>query len=86
VSVRTHWRNLAVTPAPWAPTVTANLTLDLLQEIARSALERPPQRLIASGVLAERADLVAEAYARHGLTEADRRIQGGWVAVLLVSA
>ena len=35
VAVRTHWSNLAVTPAPWAPTVTANLTLDLLQEIAR---------------------------------------------------
>jgi ribosomal protein L11 methyltransferase len=86
VAVRTHWRNLAVTPAPWAPTVTANLTLDLLQEIAASALERPPERLIASGVLADRADLIAEAYARHGLVEAERRIQGEWSAVLLVAA
>jgi ribosomal protein L11 methyltransferase len=83
VSVRTHWRNLAVTPAPWAPTVTANLTLDLLQEIAASALERPPEHLIASGVLADRIDAVAAAYARHGLIEAERRIQGEWAAVRL---
>jgi ribosomal protein L11 methyltransferase len=86
VTVRTHWRNLAVSPAPWAPTATANLTLDLLQEIAASALERPPERLIASGVLADRADLIAAAYARHGLVEAERRVQGDWAAVLLVAA
>jgi ribosomal protein L11 methyltransferase len=83
VQVRTHWRNLAVTPAPWAPTVTANLTLDLLQEIAASALERPPERMIASGVLADRADLVAEAFSRHGLIEAERRVRGEWAAVRL---
>jgi ribosomal protein L11 methyltransferase len=86
VAVRTHWRNLAGTPAPWAPTVTANLTLDLHQEIAASVLERPPERIIASGVLAARADVVGEAYARHGLVEAERRIQGDWAAVLLVPA
>jgi ribosomal protein L11 methyltransferase len=86
VAVRTHWRNLAGTPAPWAPTVTANLTLDLHQEIAASVLERPPERMIASGVLAARADVVGEAYARHGLVEAERRIQGDWAAVLLVPA
>jgi ribosomal protein L11 methyltransferase len=86
VVVGTHWRNLAVTPAPWAPTVTANLTVDLLEEIAASAMERPPERLIASGVLADRADRVATAYARHGLVEAERRIQGEWAAVLLVTA
>jgi ribosomal protein L11 methyltransferase len=83
VAVRTHWRNLAVTPAPWAPTVTANLTLDLLQEIAVSAMERPPERMIASGVLADRIGDVAAAFERHGLVEAERRIQGEWAAVLL---
>ena len=86
VGVRTHWLNLAVTPAPWAPTVTANLTLDLLEAIAADALERPPERMIASGVLAERADAVAIAFERHGLREADRRIQGEWAAVTLEPA
>jgi ribosomal protein L11 methyltransferase len=83
VAVATHWSNLAVTPAPWAPTVTANLTLDLLQAIAADALERPPERMIASGVLAVDAGEVAEAFARHGLREAERRVQGEWAAVLL---
>jgi ribosomal protein L11 methyltransferase len=83
VRVRTHWLNLAATPAPWAPTVTANLTLDLLQAIAADALARPPERLIASGVLAENAGAVAEAFARHGLHETGRRVQGEWAAVIL---
>jgi ribosomal protein L11 methyltransferase len=82
VAVRTHWLNLAATPAPWAPTVTANLTLDLLEGIA-AALERPPERIVASGMLAERAGAVADAFARHGLAEAERRVQGEWAAVLL---
>jgi ribosomal protein L11 methyltransferase len=82
VSVRTHWLNLAETPAPWAPTVTANLTLELLEDVA-GVLERPPERMIASGVLAERADAVAVAYERHSLREADRRIQRDWAAVTL---
>jgi ribosomal protein L11 methyltransferase len=82
VGVKTHWLNLAATRAPWAPTVTANLTLDLLEEIA-GTLERPPERMIASGVLAERADAIAAAYERHGLREADRRIKGEWAAVTL---
>jgi ribosomal protein L11 methyltransferase len=83
VSVRTRWLNLAATPAPWAPTVTANLTVDLLAAIAAGALERPPERMIASGVLAERAGEVAEAFARHGMREEGRRVQGEWAAVLL---
>jgi ribosomal protein L11 methyltransferase len=83
VSVGTRWLNLAATPAPWAPTVTANLTFELLAEIAEGALERPPERMIASGILAERAGELAEAFARHGLSEADRRVQGEWAAVLL---
>jgi ribosomal protein L11 methyltransferase len=86
VAVRTHWLNLAATPAPWAPTVTANLTLDLLQAIAADALERPPERMIASGVLAERADEVVDAFDRHGLVEAGRRVRGEWAAVLLERA
>ena len=83
VSVRTHWRNLAETPAPWAPTVTANLTADLLAAIAAGTLERPPERMIASGLLAAGADAAVRAFARHDLRETDRRVQGEWAAVLL---
>ena len=83
VAVRTQWSNLAATPAPWAPTVTANLTLELLLTIAADVLERPPERLIASGVLAARMDEVAAAFARHGMRETDRRVQAEWAAVLL---
>jgi len=84
VSVRTHWLNLAASPAPWAPTVTANLTVELLAAISADVMQRPPERLIASGVLAERAGEVGEAFAHHGLREAERRVQGEWAAVVLV--
>jgi ribosomal protein L11 methyltransferase len=84
VAIGVHQRDLTVAPAPWAPTVTANLALELLQTIADGALERPPERMIASGMPAGRADAVADAFARHGLGEAERRVQGDWAAVLLV--
>jgi ribosomal protein L11 methylase PrmA len=45
--------------------------------------ERPPERMIASGVLAGRADDLAAAFERHGLHEAGRRVQGEWAAVML---
>ena len=86
VSVRTHWLNLAASPAPWAPTVTANLTIELLEAIAAEAIERPPERLIASGVLAERAGEIETAFERHGLRESARRVQGEWAALLMVRA
>jgi ribosomal protein L11 methyltransferase len=86
VAVTTRWLNLAATPAPWAPTVTANLTLELLQEIAAQALDRPPERLVASGFLGAQADAAAAAFARHGLVEAGRRSRGGWAALLLSPA
>jgi len=68
--------------APWAPAVVANLTLPLL-EAAASAAERPPERLLASGVLAGQADAVAAAW---GMTERERREVGGWAAVRLEAA
>jgi ribosomal protein L11 methyltransferase len=76
--------NLRREPAPWAPTVTANLVRPLLLDIAR-LLERAPQRLIASGLLRGEADEVAGAFAAHGLRECDRRCGGEWAAVLLAS-
>jgi ribosomal protein L11 methyltransferase len=86
VVVGAHAADLAAGDAPWAPTVAANLTLDLLQAIAARGLERPPERMIASGVLAGRAGEVADAFARHGLVEAERRVLGDWAAVLLERA
>ena len=69
-------------PGPWAPTVTANLVRPLLLEIA-AAMERPPVRLIASGVLPEEVGEVAGAFGRHGLQVAARRESDGWSAILL---
>ena len=56
--------------------------LPLLLEVAER-LERPPERLIASGLLHAEADGVAAAFARHGLTERERRHSGEWAAILL---
>jgi ribosomal protein L11 methyltransferase len=95
VAVRAVRADLTASPPPSAPTVTANLTLDVLHTIAArltpptspaSTGGRPPERLIASGVLADRAGEVAEAFSRHGLVEAERRVQADWAAVLLVTA
>jgi ribosomal protein L11 methyltransferase len=83
VAVRACRLDLTAAPAPWAPTVTANLTLEVLQAIAAGPVERPPERMIASGVLTARAGEVADAFARHGLAEAERRVRGDWAAVLL---
>ena len=74
--------NLRREPAPYAPTVLANLVRPLLLDVAR-LLERVPERLIASGLLREEADEVVAAFATHGLTEKDRRFGGEWAAVLL---
>jgi ribosomal protein L11 methyltransferase len=75
--------NLRRSPGPWAPTVCANLVRMLLLDVA-GHLERPPERLIASGLLREEADEVAAAFAGHGLRETERRTGGEWAALLLV--
>jgi ribosomal protein L11 methyltransferase len=72
-------------PGPWAPTVTANLVRPLLLEVA-ARMERPPERLIASGLETGEADEVAAAFAARGLREAARRAGGGWTALLLEAA
>jgi ribosomal protein L11 methyltransferase len=74
--------NLRREPAPYAPTVLANLVRPLLLDVAR-LLERPPERLIMSGLLREEADEVAAAFEVHGLVEKDRRFGGEWAAVML---
>jgi ribosomal protein L11 methyltransferase len=80
VRVTTKWLNLGATPAPWAPTVTANLTRDLLVDVA-VVLERPPERLLISGVLVEEADEVAAAFAP--LREVRRLVADGWAGLEL---
>ena len=74
--------NLRREPAPWAPTVVANLVRPLLLDVAR-LLERAPDRLIMSGLLREEADEVVAAFNGFGLEEKDRRFGGEWAAVLL---
>jgi ribosomal protein L11 methyltransferase len=69
-------------PGPWAPTVTANLVRPLLLEVAQN-LERPPERLVASGLLRAEADEVAAAFAARGMVETDRREGSEWSALLL---
>jgi len=65
--------------APWAPTVVANLPRPVLLAAA-DALERPPRRMIVSGVLRDEADEVASAF---GLRERRRIEEDGWAAVVL---
>jgi len=74
--------DLRCAPGPWAPTVTANLVRPLLLEVA-ALMQRPPERLIASGLETGEADEVAAAFARHGLREQARREGDGWSAILL---
>jgi ribosomal protein L11 methyltransferase len=69
-------------PGPWAPTVAANLVRPLLLEIA-AHLERPPERLIASGLETGEADEVVAAFGRHGLEPQGQREGDGWSAILL---
>ena len=82
VAVEVSRCDLRRAPGPWAPTVTANLVRPLLLEVA-ALMERPPERLIASGLETGEADEVAAAFARRGLREQARREGDGWSAILL---
>jgi ribosomal protein L11 methyltransferase len=67
---------------PEVDLVVANVLAAPLIAWAELQRELAP-RLILSGLLAGEADRVAEAYARRGLTERDRRIRGEWAALAL---
>jgi len=69
-------------PGPWAPTVCANLVRPLLLDVA-ARLERPPARLIVSGLLEQEAPGIERAFAARGLATAARRTAGTWAALLL---
>jgi ribosomal protein L11 methyltransferase len=74
--------NLREASPPIAPTVTANLTAPLLRDVA-SRIEGTPERIVCSGMLASEVDEVADAFARTGLHERERRTSGDWAALLL---
>jgi ribosomal protein L11 methyltransferase len=82
VAVKAVRSDLRRSAGPWAPTVLANLVRPLLLEVA-ARMERPPDRLIASGLETGEVDEVAAAFARHGLALAARRDGDGWSAILL---
>lgn len=85
VEVTTKWLNLSATAPPWAPTVTANLQGLVVGQAAAELIEQPPERMIVSGVMAHEQELLAEAYAPHGLRVRERRERRGWVGMLLGS-
>jgi ribosomal protein L11 methyltransferase len=65
------------------PVVLANLLQPLLLELARR-LSRPPEHLIAGGLLIAEVDPVVRAFQeRLGLRERERRQSGEWAAVWL---
>ena len=83
LAVKVSRCDLRRAPGPPAPTVTANLVRPLLLEVAER-MERPPERLIASGLAHDEAGDVVDAFARHGLRPGARRDGEGWSAILLV--
>ncbi len=74
-------------PAPVAPVVLANLLGPLLRRLAATGFAggAPPAALVASGLLTEEADGVADAFAALGLRERARRADGEWAALLLAA-
>jgi ribosomal protein L11 methyltransferase len=77
VAVTTRWLDLTITPAPWAPTVVANLPGTVLRQVL---IERPPELMIAAGMLAREAGDIARVF---GMRERERREHGEWAAVVL---
>jgi ribosomal protein L11 methyltransferase len=67
-----------------APTTVANLTAPVLREVAGQLEESSaPETLVCSGVLPSELDEVFAVFAPVGLTEAGRRREGDWAALLL---
>jgi len=85
VRVTTKWLNLGATPAPWAPTVCVNVPGELLY-LLPDVIERPPERLLMTGMIVEEADNVVGAFTALGLREDHRIEDGEWAAVRMVAA
>ncbi len=87
VTIRFERQNLRQQLPDLAPTVVANMTAPVLEDLAALLGNDPsPSTLILSGLLPEEVDAVAEAFAPAGLVEADRRREGDWCALLLRAA
>jgi ribosomal protein L11 methyltransferase len=84
VAVTTKWLNLGATPAPWAATAVCNVPAELLLAVAE-VIERPPERLLITGMVNAAADEVIGAFAGLGLREADRLVLGEWTGVRMVA-
>jgi ribosomal protein L11 methyltransferase len=63
-----------------APTVVANLTAPVLNEVADQLAN---STLVCSGLLPSELDEIVSAFASCGLAEAERRHDGDWAALLL---
>jgi ribosomal protein L11 methyltransferase len=74
--------DLRAQAVPYADTVAANLLGPLLLTWA-GLMREVPRRVIASGLLVSEADVVADAFAAHGLVERARGASGEWAALLL---
>ncbi|HTZ63907.1 MAG TPA: 50S ribosomal protein L11 methyltransferase [Solirubrobacteraceae bacterium] len=70
-------------PRPRAAVVLANLVRPLLLQLASGLGDRPPQHLIAGGLLVAELDEVSGVFARAGLAERDRRCGAEWGALWL---
>jgi ribosomal protein L11 methyltransferase len=73
--------NLREQPPPAAPTLVANLTAPLLEEVA-GRITPPPGWLVCSGLLATEVDRVTAALAAAGIEVAESRRRGDWAALL----
>ena len=73
--------NLREQPPPAAPTLVANLTAPLLEEVA-GRITPPPGWLVCSGLLATEVDRVTAALAGAGIEVAESRRRGDWAALL----
>ncbi len=74
----------AIDPAQPFDVIVANIIAKVLAALAHDmvAALKPGGTLISSGIIAEREDEVALAYAAAGLTRIERRQQGDWVALV----
>ena len=76
--------NLRETLPELAPTVVANMTAPVLKEVAsRLVAGEGSSTLVCSGLLPSELDDIAATFARTGLEESDRRLDGDWAALLL---
>jgi len=81
VEINLRRENLRLGLPAQAPTVVANLTAPLLRELAGGLGDRPPRRLICSGLLLSEADEVVAAFADAGMHAENRRASGDWAAI-----